>query len=456
MKDCQSIWKNAIAEIKKGVSQTSFDLWFSPLKAVEIKDDVFRISAPTPVTENVILHMYTDLIKNALLLASGQEYKIEIFIAGEQNQQEKPEVYSPEEETESNNQDKDEDVISYSMPFNPKYTFDEFIVGPNNEFAYGTALGAVNKPSNVYNPLLIYGETGLGKTHLLQAIGTELKKIHPDWRITYITSERFTTDLVESLHKKTNMSFRETYRNKVDVLLIDDIQFFAGKDRTQEEFFHTFNELINKGKRIILTSDRPPKDIYPLEKRIRTRIESGMMADIKPPDYETRLAILHKKLESAEYDADLPEDVMELIASQVKTNIRELEGAIKKLVAYKEISRKDIDINLAMNVLKDIISDIHTNQIDAKRIISEVEEYFNLNANTIISKRRDKSVVFPRQLAMFICRQLTDLSLPQLGKEFDRDHSTIHTSINKIKEEMQTNLNVQYEINELIKKIKGQ
>ncbi len=452
MKSCQSIWKAALNEIKKsGTAQTSFDLWFSPLKAVAIQDDTFTIAAPTPVIENVISHMYMDLIKNAVLVASGKEFEIKIILEDKETKEEPAEIYAQE----SSSTPEVEALDTYTMPFNPRYTFDEFIVGPNNEFAYGTALGAVNKPSTVYNPLLIYGGTGLGKTHLLQAIGTELKKIHPDWRITYITSERFTTDLVESLHKKTNIEFRETYRNNVDVLLIDDIQFFAGKDRSQEEFFHTFNELINKGKRIILTSDRPPKDIYPLEERIRTRIESGMMADIQPPDYETRLAILHKKLESAEYSADIPEDVMEMIATQVNTNIRELEGAIKKLVAYKEISRKDIDMDLAVTVLKDIISDIHTNQIDAKRIITEVENYFNLSSNTLISKRRDKSVVFPRQLAMFICRQLTDLSSPQLGKEFNRDHSTILSNIKNIEEAMQTDLHVQYEINELIKKIKG-
>ncbi|MDD4688114.1 MAG: chromosomal replication initiator protein DnaA [Eubacteriales bacterium] len=462
----KSIWEKALVEIKKGINDTSYNLWFSPLQPISFEGDTFTLFSPSPVNANVMSHMYMDLLKNALLIASGLELNVSVVTPEDMEDMEEikkvqtsastmsaasPKVVSVAKEAEEPSK-----IATYSMPFNPRYTFDEFIEGPNNAFAYGTALGVVNKPSAVYNPLLIYGETGLGKTHLLQAIGQELKKIHPDWRITYITSERFTTDLIEALHKKTNMFFRETYRDNVDVLLIDDIQFFAGKDRTQEEFFHTFNELINKGKTIVLTSDRPPKDIYPLEDRIRNRIEGSTMVDIKPPDYETRLAILRKKLESTEYRTDIPDDVMELIATHIKTNIRELEGAIKKLVAYKEISHKDINKEIAVSVLTDIFSDIHTTQIDAQKIIKEVEDYFNLNSDAIVSKKRNKAIVFPRQLAMFICRQLTDLSLNEMEKEFKRDHSTVHTSISKIEEEMKTNLHIQYEINELIKKIKGE
>lgn len=447
MKSAQSIWKSAVPMLKEGISEVTFNTWFSSLKPVGIDGSAFKLMAPSPVVENVISHMYKDYIKNALFVASQTEFEVTILIEGQQSHEEDT-VYTPTTSIPTSIYE-DENT----MPLDKKFIFDEFVVGPNNEFAHAASLGVVQNPSTKYNPLLIYGGTGLGKTHLMHAIGNELKRKRPDWRILYITSERFTNELVEAIHKRTNTEFRERYR-KIDVLLIDDIQFFAGKESTQEEFFHTFNELKNSGKQIVLTSDRPPKDIHPLEERIRTRIEGGLMADIQPPDYETRLAILRKKLESTEFNVGLPFEVLDLIATQVKSNIRELEGAIKKVVAYKEISHKDIDLCMANSILRDYFSTIHNQRIDAKMVIKTVEQYFNLNNDAIISKKRDKKISYPRHIAMFICRELTDMSLPQIGNEFGgRDHSTVLTAINKIKKEMESNLSALNTINELVNKI---
>lgn len=335
-----------------------------------------------------------------------------------------------------------------------KFTFDRFVVGSSSEFAYAASLAVSESPGTKYNPLLVYGSTGLGKTHLMQSIGNAIINVHPSWNVLYITSERFTNDFVESIHRKSNIKFREKYRS-LDVLLIDDIQFFANKERLQEEFFHTFNELKNNGKQIVLTSDRPPKDIYPLEERLRTRIEGGLMADIKPPDYETRMAILKKKLSISGQNINLPYEVIDLIASQIKSNIRELEGAVKKIMAYHEISHKDIDLSVANNILSDYFSTVKNQHIDANTVIKAVEKYFQLNESAIVSSKRDRKYSYPRQIAMYICRELTDLSLPQIGSQFGgRDHTTVIHSINKIKNEIESNLSALSLINDIIEKIK--
>lgn len=335
-----------------------------------------------------------------------------------------------------------------------KFTFDRFVVGSSSEFAYAASLAVSESPGTKYNPLLVYGSTGLGKTHLMQSIGNAIISSHPSWNVLYITSEKFTNDFVESIHRKSNIKFREKYRS-LDVLLIDDIQFFANKERLQEEFFHTFNDLKNNGKQIVLTSDRPPKDIYPLEERLRTRIEGGLMADIKPPDYETRLAILKKKLSLSGQNLNLPYEVIDLIASQIKSNIRELEGAVKKIMAYHEISHNDIDLSVANNILSDYFSTVKNQHIDANTVIKAVEKYFQLNESAIVSSKRDRKYSYPRQIAMYICRELTDLSLPQIGSQFGgRDHTTVIHSINKIKNEIESNLSALNLINDIIEKIK--
>ena len=435
----QEIWSRASKILKDNMSEVSYNTWLSDVSPLKIENGTFFLGMPKGAALNITPTMYTDQIRKAIFSASGIDFSISII--------EKP---IPEEEPVVSSKKDD----FPGMPLDPRYTFDQFVVGPNSEFSYAACLAVAQSPAIKYNPLLIYGGIGLGKTHLMQAIGHHIKQTHPDWRITYTTSENFTNELIDSILKKTNIAFREKYRT-TDVLLIDDIQFFAKKERTQEEFFHTFNELKNNNKQIVLTSDRPPKDIYPLEDRLRSRIANGLMTDIQSPDYETRLAILRKKIISGDFNVELPYEVMDLIASQVKTNIRELESAIQKIMAYHEISHKDIDLNLANTILSDYFSTVHNQQVDATLVIKTVEDYFNLKEQDIKSSKRDRKTAFPRQIAMYICRELTDMSFPQIGEEFGgRNHSTVMSAVNKIKSEIETNLSALNIINELIEKIK--
>lgn len=438
------VWNDVLSIIKKELSAVAFSTWFECLTPVSFKNDVLYLEAPSELVINLINTMYLKYIDNALNLIGFSNAHAKILSA---NRKEKdvPDVFTPKNSSS---------FSGTESPLDEKFTFDRFVVGANSEFAYAASLAVAQSPSTKYNPLLIYGGTGLGKTHLIHSIGNYLKKSHPNWRVLYITSEKFTNDFVDALQKRTISNFRDKYRT-VDALLIDDIQFFVNKERLQEEFFHTFNDLRNNGKQIVLTSDRPPKEISPLENRLRTRIEGGLLADIKAPDYETRLAILRKKLDLDEFKVSLPYEVIDLIATQIKSNIRELEGAVQKVVAYHEISHKDIDLSIASSILSDYFSTIENQHIDATMVIKAVQQYFNLSDNVIISSKRDRKYTYPRQIAMYICRELTDMSYPQIGSEFGgRDHSTVMHSINKIKAEIESNLGALNTINELIDKIK--
>lgn len=441
MKTASEIWNAALPYIKKNVSTTGFSTAFTKVNPKKATDDALVISVNHDIYRDM-LEMYREVITGAVAIAVG--YTMEIEIITDDGSQEKDDV----------SQDKEIPQTKNDCALNPKFTFENFIVGTNNEFAcaaaYNITTGTVN---DNYNPLLLYGGSGLGKTHLMNAVGNAILERNPNVNILYVTAEQFMNSFIESIKNETNIAFREKFRN-IDVLLLDDIQFFAGKDGTQEEFFHTFNELVSNNKQIMMTSDRPPKDIYPLEERLRTRLSGGLMCDIKPPDYETRIAILHSKVSNA--NVDIPDEIFELVAKQVKSNIRELEGAIRTIVAYSQISQKDIGLDTANRILGDYISSSHKRKIDADFIIKEVESYFNLKSDEIKSSRRDKEYTYPRQIAMYICRELTQLSLPDIGKEFGgRDHSTVMHSIRKIKSEMQKDLSTMNTINNLIKNIKN-
>jgi chromosomal replication initiator protein len=441
MKSASEIWDAALPFIKKNVSTTGFSTAFTKVKPEAAIDDKLVISVNHDIYRDM-LEMYREVITNAVAIAVGYTMDIDIITDDGSQKQDKEQ------------EDKDIDKLKSECALNPKYTFDNFVVGSNNEFAcaaaYNITTGTVN---DNYNPLLLYGGSGLGKTHLMNAVGNAILERDPNIKILYVTAEQFMNSFIEAIKNETNIAFREKFRN-IDVLLLDDIQFFAGKDGTQEEFFHTFNELISNNKQIMMTSDRPPKDIYPLEERLRTRLSGGLMCDIKPPDYETRIAILHSKVRNT--DVDIPDEIFELVASQVKSNIRELEGAIRTIVAYSQISQKDIGLETANKILSDYISSSHKRKIDADYIIREVEKYFNLKGDEIKSSRRDKEYTYPRQIAMYICRELTQLSLPEIGKEFGgRDHSTVMHSVRKIKKQMQKDLDTMNTINNLIKNIKN-
>ena len=336
---------------------------------------------------------------------------------------------------------------------NPKYTFDTFVIGSGNRFAHAASLAVAEAPAKAYNPLFIYGGVGLGKTHLMHAIGHYVLEHNPSVKVVYLSSEKFTNEFINSIRDNRPDDFRNKYRN-VDVLLIDDIQFLAGKESTQEEFFHTFNALHEENKQIVISSDRPPKEIPTLEDRLRSRFEWGLITDITPPDLETRIAILRKKAKAE--GLDIPNEVMLYIANQIDTNIRELEGALIRVVAYSSLENKDITADLAAEALKSIIPSTKPKVITVHDIQKVVGEHYGVKLEDFAAKKRTKSIAFPRQIAMYLSRELTDLSLPKIGEEFGgRDHTTVIHAHDKISKMIQTDTQFQREIQELQEKLKA-
>jgi len=337
---------------------------------------------------------------------------------------------------------------------NPKYVFDTFVIGSSNRFAHAAAVAVAEAPAKAYNPLFIYGDSGLGKTHLLHAIGHYARRLYGGIRVRYVSSEEFTNDFINSIRDDEGASFKTTYRN-VDVLLIDDIQFLAGKDRTLEEFFHTFNALHNNNKQVVITSDLPPKQLAGFEDRMKSRFEWGLLTDIQPPELETRIAILRKKAQSEGLSA--PDDALEYIASKISSNIRELEGALIRVTAFASLNRQPVDVALAEMVLKDLITDDGAQEITADQILKQTADYFKLSMEELCSKSRTRTLVTARQIAMYLCRELTDMSLPKIGQELGgRDHTTVIHADRKIRELMAERRVIYNQVTELTNRIKQQ
>lgn len=337
---------------------------------------------------------------------------------------------------------------------NPKYVFDTFVIGSSNRFAHAAAVAVAEAPAKAYNPLFIYGDSGLGKTHLLHAIGHYARRLYSGIRVRYVNSEEFTNDFINSIRDDEGASFKTTYRN-VDVLLIDDIQFLAGKDRTLEEFFHTFNSLHNNNKQVVITSDQPPKLLAGFEDRMKSRFEWGLLTDIQPPELETRIAILRKKALSEGLSA--PDDAMEYIASKISSNIRELEGALIRVTAFASLNRQPVDVALAEMVLKDLITDDGAQEITSAQILQQTADYFKLSMEELCSKSRTRTLVTARQIAMYLCRELTDMSLPKIGQELGgRDHTTVIHADRKIRELMAERRVIYNQVTELTNRIKQQ
>lgn len=436
-------WGEVLELVRPRITKTGFTSFFGNLKLLYIKDDVIYASCTHSIIRDMF-DMYRAVTMESIFKVFNQPMELKLLVEEEITEEMKMNMNSAKK-------------VSYDSDcnLNPKFTFENFVVGKNNEFAYSVAYAIAQSEeyNERYNPLLIYGGSGLGKTHLLQAVGNEIMKKFPEKKLVYITSENFVNDFIESIRTETMSNFRERFRN-IDVLLLDDIQFFAGKTGMQEEFFNTFNQLVSQNKQIILSSDRPPKDINPLEERLKTRLAGGVMPDIQPPDYETRMAILHSKVNLNNFMGNISDDIFELVAKQVKSSIRELEGAIRTIIAYSDISKKDIDIDTANRLLKDYFVESQRRKIDAEYIIKEVERHFNLKNETLVSSKRDKEISYPRQVAMYICRELTQLSFPEIGKAFGgRNHATVVHNVNKIKEEMESDLSVLNNVKELIKNI---
>ena len=414
------------------LSDISYTTWIAPLNFYEVKDNVVTIMIPSDQAHalNYISSRYKSFFQVTISEMMNHTYEIS-FILEKDAQEGQNKSAQPSNPSYNINYEK--------ANLNPKYKFDTFIVGSNNKFAHSASLAVAESPGNVYNPLYIYGGVGLGKTHLMHSVGHFILEQNPEMKIIYVTSEDFTNEVIDCIRSgdavKMN-KFREKYRT-VDVLLIDDVQFIIGKESTQEEFFHTFNTLHAAGKQIILTSDKPPKDMETLEERFRSRFEWGLIADIQPPDYETRMAILKKNAEN--YSKEIDDDVLKYIAENIKSNIRELEGAFNKIVAFSKLNKVDITLSHAEEALKDVIYPDKPKEITPSLIIDVVAEHFGINPEDITSKKRNSEFVQPRHIAMYLCRELTSTSLVNIGKIMGkRDHTTVMNGVNNISERIKT------------------
>lgn len=420
--DYPVIWHKVLNEIKAEIGATSFDIWFSTVKYNTYQNDKVYITVPNSLTKEWIEARYLETILTKFRTLTNQNIEI-IF-------------------TTDNIIEKDR---TYSL--NSKYTFDTFVVGNSNRFAHAACYAVGESPFKAYNPLFIYGGVGLGKTHLMQAIGHKILQKNPTYSVMYVSSEQFTNELISAIKDDTTPVFRQKYRN-IDVLLIDDIQFLAGKERTQEEFFHTFNTLYDANKQLVISSDRQPRNIPTLEDRLRSRFEWGLITDIQIPDLETRIAILRKK---AQLDnLNIPFDVIDYIANYIDSNIRELEGALIRFAAFATVNDMPLNLATANEALKDILPPPRPKIITIETIQKTVCEYYDVQMNELLSKKRHKQIVFPRQIAMYLCRNLTDASYPQIGDQFGgRDHTTILHAYEKIDKQIKEDEKLKIAIEEL-------
>lgn len=432
------------------ISSISYGTFIQHLEPVKIVDDLIIIEAEDQMAINIIEKKYYKTIQIAIKEAVGNIYDIKFILPGEVygDNTMKRELKQPSRGGFNNF------TINQVTNLNSRYTFDTFVVGNNNKFAHAASVAVAEAPAEAYNPLFIYGGVGLGKTHLMQSVAHFILEEDRKAKVLYVTSEKFTNELINSIRDDKNEEFRQKYRS-IDVLLVDDIQFIAGKERTQEEFFHTFNTLYEAKKQIIISSDRPPKEIETLEERLRSRFEWGLIADIQAPDYETRVAILRKKAELE--NLDLPDDVMEYVANNVKSNIRELEGAVNKILAYSRLLLSDtINKEMAEAALKDIIAPDEAEVITHKKILEIVSDHFNVTSEDIVSKKRPKEIAYPRQIVMYLCRKLTDMSLPKIGEVLGkRDHTTVLHGYEKINKAVAKDIHLKNTIDILTKKITG-
>ncbi|NLM04008.1 MAG: chromosomal replication initiator protein DnaA [Clostridiales bacterium] len=446
MKDNLSqIWEQTLNLIKNELTVVSFNTWISSIEPISIQEDRIILGTPNNFIRNILKTRYITLIDNALKEVTSKKYKIELIIPTDEH------LHTPKVKKENKIEDFKKSP-SYNLQLNPKYTFDTFVIGNSNRFAHAACVAVAEVPAKAYNPLFIYGGVGLGKTHLMHAIGHYILENNQDTKVVYVSSETFTNELINSIRDDKNVEFRNKYRH-VDVLLVDDIQFIAGKESTQEEFFHTFNALHESNKQIIISSDRPPKDIPTLEDRLRTRFEWGLITDIQAPDFETRTAILRKKAQME--NLDVPDDVMLYIAEKIQSNIRELEGALIRVVAYSSLTNSEITVELASEALKEIFA-TKVKLLDTNLIKEVVSKHFNVKIEDLDSKKRTRAIAYPRQIAMYLTRELMDLSLPKIGQEFGgRDHTTVMHAHNKITQDLETDPDLKERIDKIIDELKN-
>ncbi|MFL5931173.1 MAG: chromosomal replication initiator protein DnaA [Gaiellaceae bacterium] len=441
----ENVWNEVASRLQGALNETTYRTWFGDAEAVDVSDDAFVVAVPNDFTREWIEGHYVGLLRAIVQDATGRERRIQITV---QDGLEPilpgvtpvlTAIAEPPPRAEG--------------PLNAKYTFDSFVIGSSNRFAHAAALAVAEAPAQAYNPLFIYGGTGLGKTHLMQAIAQYVAEHTGHLTARYVTSETFMNDFINSLRDKRIEGFKHRYRN-YDLLLVDDIQFFEGKERIQEEFFHTFNSLYETGAQIVLSSDRPPREIATLEERLRSRFEWGLITDIQPPDLETREAILRKKVKSDGIDIRDPQ-LLTFIAGRVSTNIRELEGALTRVVAFSSLTGRPMTVDLAQDVLKDVFPQGEPAQVSIKRIQETVSDRFGLSLEELCGDKRSQNIVYPRQVAMYLSRELTDSSLPKIGKEFGgRDHTTVIHATSKIARLIREDRSVYNLVQELTARIK--
>ncbi len=430
MSDLMKLWTECLIVLEQEVTPVGFNTWIKDIKPVKIDDETLTLAVGSTIVKNMVEMRYHDLIKNTVGEITGRVYEID-FVLGD---------------SLLSSQKKEENSSVYR-----KYTFDNFVVGNSNRFAQSASLAVAEAPAYAYNPLFLYGGVGLGKTHLMHAIGNYIKSNNPDAKIEFLSAETFTNELINSIKDNTNQEFRDKYRN-IDVLLVDDIQFIAGKTTTEEEFFHTFNALHESNKQIVLTSDRPPKEIKTLAERLKSRFEWGIRCEINPPDYETRMAILRKKAQDDNVIID--DEIIELIAQRVKSNIRELEGVFNRVVAYRGLLNKEITVDAVMDILKDY-GEKGERKITPDFIIESCAKFYNVKKESIYSEKRTKDIAFARQVSMYIMRELIDMSFPKIGAVFGKDHATALYANKQVQKSMSSDESVKINIEGLINDIKG-
>ncbi len=437
----ESLWSEVASRLKGALNETTYRTWFDHVEGLELSDDEFVLAVPNDFTRDWIEGHFIGLISAGVGDATGRERRIQLAVT-EVEGTERPESVETHRREPAGGQN-----------MNPKYTFDSFVIGSSNRFAHAAALAVAEAPAQAYNPLFIYGGTGLGKTHLLQAVAQYVSEHQSELSVRYVTSETFMNDFINALRDKRIEGFKQRYR-AYDLLLIDDIQFFENKERIQEEFFHTFNTIYEAGGQIAISSDRPPRDISTLEERLRSRFEWGLITDIQPPDLETRIAILRKKVKTDQIHISDPK-VLEFVAGRISSNIRELEGALTRVVAFSSLTGRPMTEDLAQDVLKDVFPQGEVQQVTIERIQELVSDRFGLSLDELCSDKRSQNIVYPRQVAMYLSRELTDSSLPKIGKQFGgRDHTTVIHATSKISRMIREDRDVYNLVQELTKRIK--
>ena len=448
--DLAEIWVKCTDKFKESANEKIFDVWIKPIIPLEVTDTYYKVAVKNSFFKTMLEENYANLIEGILSNIMGKNISLIIeTMDGEASLSE--ELLEPRPTKTQQQQLFTEKTAEQQIDesnLNPKFVFETFVIGNSNRFAHAAAQAVANNPAHAYNPLFLYGGVGLGKTHLMHAIGNRIKQNNPGMKVLYTTSEKFTNEIINSIQNKNTEAFRQKYRN-IDCLIIDDIQFLKGKEQTQVEFFHTFNALKDANKQIIISSDRPPREIETLEDRLRSRFDQGLTADIQPPDLETRMAILRTKALSD--NIQMPNDVITLLATNIATNIREIEGAYTKIVAYTSLMDMPITMETAQKVLSDMGNTVKTRTITFEGITKVVAEHYNIKQDELFNKKRTQNIAHPRQVAMYLCRELADLSYPKIGELFGgRDHTTVIHAYEKISKNKNTNLALQKELQEMI------